>query len=58
MEEVMHQYELMRLLARVTEMLARVAPEAIELRDEVARIAAEWNAEEREFYAAIEAGKC
>lgn len=51
----MHQYDLMRLLVHVTKLLAEYArtPETAELAAQTAAMAAEWNAEEREYIDAI-----
>lgn len=53
--EVMHQYELMRLVSRLANELAVAArtPEARALADEAARMTSEWNTEEREYIDAI-----
>lgn len=51
----MHQYELMRLLARVSEILSDVASgqpvahQAAALREDICRAASAWAAEEAEY---------
>ena len=57
--EVMHQYELMRLLERVAAMLADVADglpctsRARDLSREISAHAAEWQDEERQYVEAV-----
>lgn len=53
--EVMHQYELMRLLARLAEevMYAARTQESRQLHAEITALAEAWNSEEQEYVEAV-----